>query len=171
MVAFLSSPTTFQNKHRQMDALFSPNILQLFDTQFDRVKAAARRRRNAVELKATVDDTAEAAVVDIRSTFGVQLPTDQYEGCRNLRTLRGLLAIVDDRGFERSPHQLSFHSAFERCVSRVIYKKDWSTSRPQIMKLNNWAKCSSEVLISTPRRFGKTFRYATFWDLYVCVHI
>ncbi len=50
---------------------------------------------------------------------------------------------------------MKFHSAFERCVSRVVYKKDWATSRPAIMRHNMWAKCSSEVMISTPRRFGK----------------
>ena len=82
---------------------------------------------------------------------------------------------------------MAFHSAFERCVSRVIYKKDWATSRPAIMRHNNWPRCNSEVLIryerlvthfsaahslahsltpavictrSTTRRFGKTFRYA-----------
>lgn len=75
---------------------------------------------------------------------------------------------------------MQFHSSFERCVSRVLYKGEWSTSRPSIMKHNKWDKCSSEVLIrcatsytllcdafnmflvarSTPRRFGKTFRCA-----------
>lgn len=43
--------------------------------------------------------------------------------------------------------QMQFHSSFERCVSRVLYKGEWSTSRPAIMKHNQWDKCSSEVLI------------------------
>ncbi len=30
------------------------------------------------------------------------------------------------------------------------------------MSKNGWSKCSSEVLISTPRRFGKTFSIAIF---------
>ena len=53
--------------------------------------------------------------------------------------------------------QMKFHSAFERSTARVIYRDDWGTQRPAIMKKNGWAACSSEVLISTPRRFGKTF--------------
>ena len=79
---------------------------------------------------------------------------------------------------------MAFHSSFERCVSRVIYKKDWATARPAIMRHNGWDKCSSDVLIrcehtvhiidlhtllhtvcsvrSTPRRFGKTFSIAIF---------
>tara|TARA_B110000046_G_scaffold179291_1_gene208306 strand:- start:3007 stop:3243 length:237 start_codon:yes stop_codon:yes gene_type:complete len=42
---------------------------------------------------------------------------------------------------------MAFHDAFERTVSRVIYKKDWGTARPAIMRHNNWPKCNSETLI------------------------
>ena len=62
----------------------------------------------------------------------------------------------------QSPHQLKFHSAFERATARVIYRQDWATMRPAIMKKNGWPTCPSEVLISTPRRFGKTFSIAIF---------
>lgn len=61
---------------------------------------------------------------------------------------------------------MQFHSSFERCVSRVLYKGEWSTSRPSIMKHNKWDKCSSEVLISTPRRFGKVRMPYTMTLLY-----
>ena len=121
------------------------------------MRLAARARRDAVRLRSVVDDQADSLAVDIRDTLGVRLPNDKFAGCTNLRTLRALLTMVDDRGFERSPHQMKFHSAFERCVSRVVYKTDWATSRPAIMRHNEWDRCSSEVMISTPRRFGKTF--------------
>lgn len=85
------------------------------------------------------------------SGLGVRLPSDRWEGDTNMRTLQKLLAMVDARGFERSPHQLSFHAAFVRACSRVIYRDDWALDRPQIMKANDWDKCSSEVMISTPR--------------------
>jgi hypothetical protein len=142
--------------------VFANAILKEFESHSDAVRKRARERQEAVRLRATVDDHTAAAVVDIRDTLGVRLPEDHWEGCTNLRTLRTLLSIVDDRGFERSPHQMAFHSSFERCVSRVIYKKDWATARPNIMRHNKWDKCSSEVLISTPRRFGKTFSIAIF---------
>ena len=35
---------------------------------------------------------------------------------------------------------------FERCVARVLYKSEWATARPAIMRHNNWDKCSSEVV-------------------------
>lgn len=143
------------------DALFADAVALEFEAHAARMRERSRARRDAVRLKCVVDDdSAHQIVADPRATLGVSLPGDRWTGCTNLRTLRALLTIVDDNGFERSPHQLAFHSAFERCTARVIYKRDWSISRPAIMQHNGWDKCSSEVLISTPRRFGKTFRYA-----------
>lgn len=87
--------------------VFSKSILDEFASHSDAVRKRARERQQAVTLRATVDDHTSAAVVDIRDTLGVKLPQDNWEGCTNLRTLRTLLSIVDDRGFERSPHQVS----------------------------------------------------------------
>lgn len=137
-------------------------VIDEFTKHANAMRESSRARRDAVRLRSVVDDDHDAVAVDIRDTLGVPQPQDKWQGCTNLRTLRTLLSIVDDRGFERSPHQIAFHSAFERCVSRVVYKKDWGTSRPAIMRKNEWKRCSSEVLISTPRRFGKTFSIAIF---------
>jgi hypothetical protein len=52
-----------------------------------------------------------------------------------------------DASVRATRRQMKFHSAFERCVARVIYKQDWATSRPAIMRWNEWPRCSSEVLI------------------------
>lgn len=46
-----------------------------------------------------------------------------------------------------------------KAAARVIYRADWETDRPMIMEKYNWEMCKSEVLISTPRRFGKTFSW------------
>ena len=72
--------------------------------------------------------------------------------------------------------QLEFHEAFKKATSRVIYKKDWETSKPRILEKHGWKNVKGEVLISTPRRFGKTFSCAqvhsnhnhhTFWSTVV----
>ena len=81
--------------------VFSKTINDEFEAHSAAVRQRARQRQEAVRLRATVDDTTAAAVVDIRDTLGVRLPEDKWEGCQNLRTLRTLLSIVDDRGFER----------------------------------------------------------------------
>jgi len=49
-----------------------------------------------------------------------------------------------------------------KAAARVIYKGDWETDRPMIMEKYGWERCNSEVLISTPRRFGKTYSIAIF---------
>lgn len=84
--------------------------------------------------------------------------SDAFEGDGMLRTLYALLARIDERGYSRSRQQLQFHNAFVRACSRVLYRSDWASNRPAIMHSNGWEKCPSEILISTPRRFGKTFR-------------
>jgi len=126
---------------------FCVKVLNEFQNHAEKLRDASRARRDAVQLRAAVNDTCNAVAVDVVDTLGVRLPEDKWHGCTNLRTLRTLLSMIDDRGFERSAHQMAFHSSFERCVSRVIYKKDWSTSRPAIMKHNEWPKCNSEVMI------------------------
>lgn len=140
---------------------FGQVVLDEFSSHAERMRHATHARRAAMQLRAAVVDNTTAAAVSVVETLGVPQATDLMRGDTNLRTLRTLLSMVDDRGFERSPHQIQFHSAFERCTARVIYKRDWATSRPAIMKRNGWDKCSSEVMISTPRRFGKTFACVT----------
>jgi hypothetical protein len=56
-----------------------------------------------------------------------------------------------------SEQQVSFHDSYIRACARVLYKADWTTAAPDIMRRNDWEACPSEILISTPRRFGKTF--------------
>ena len=68
------------------------------------MREASRARREAVRLRAVVDDDEDAVAVDIRDTLGVRQPQDKWQGCTNLRTLRTLLTIIDDRGFERCAH-------------------------------------------------------------------
>lgn len=130
--------------------VFSDVILEEFSKHSSKMRLAARARRQAVQLRAVVDDKEDGQAVEIQDTLGVREPNDRWEGCTNLRTLRALLSMIDDRGFERlasappppstpprkpsttwlrttpslrSPHQMKFHSSFERCVSRVVYKK------------------------------------------------
>lgn len=153
-----------------------PNtVLQEFARHAARAKQAERDRREVIQPVNLVDDAAEAIeAVDPAEALGKRLPGDRFQGCANLRTLRTLMKMVDEKGFERSDHQvrdrseptacltvslvcrqLQFHSAFERCVSRAIYRGDFEVSRTEVMSINGWQTTPSEVLVSTPRRFGK----------------
>lgn len=147
----------------------------------------ARRERMAFKSAAEMADEMVnsdrvALNDDERQQLGEWLPGDEYQGDVNMRTLDRLLKRVDQRGFERyapprrviarlstqryssnrSAQQLEFHQAFTRACGRVLYREDWATRKPEIMAKYGWERCNSEVLISTPRRFGKTFSIAIF---------
>ena len=157
--------------------LVSDAIKAAFAFHSQHLREARRKRREALKIQTVVmpENTPAASDAEPASRaltvfegggsnaqatadFGEVLSSDQYEGDAVLRTLHRLLSMVDDRGFARSPQQVSFHDAFIRACSRVMYKKDWSMEKQSIMKHNQWADCPAQILVSTPRRFGKTFR-------------
>lgn len=144
-----------------------------------------RRAKMAFKVNDTSELLAEHdadAAADADAGLGVWNHGDRWQGDVNLRTLKTLLTRIDQRGFERSSQQLDFHvrhatshahthtsaravgsmlafcaqEAFFNACSRVIYKSDWEVHKPEIMRKNNWKTVQSEVMISTPRRFGKT---------------
>jgi len=130
------------------NAMIPKTILEEFQTHCTSLRHAYNARKESVVLKNVVEDRRDREAISVEDTLGRRQPTDKYEGDVNLRTLRLLLKMIDERGWERSDHQMAFHSAFERCVSRVLYKNEWATQRPAIMKHNGWDRCSSEVMIS-----------------------
>ena len=108
----------------------------------------------SVDLEATTSAGATPSAVDATGGAIQQVLSDEkdvFEGDGVLRTLRALLARIDEKGYARSRQQLQFHDAFIRACSRVLYRSDWANNRPNIMKANQWDKCPSEILISTPR--------------------
>lgn len=170
---------------QRLCALMSNTLFLGFDAHVKALEHARARRREALAFKsaveedvAVVDEGAAKKTQDELDGLGVWMPGDVYRGDVNMRTLQKLLARIDARGFERcafverasyaispslqrppnrSAQQLEFHQAFMKAAARVIYKGDWETERPMIMEKYGWERCNSEVLISTPRRFGKTY--------------
>lgn len=147
-------------------------LLETFRAHVALLKASRKRKKLDLQPKTLVDEASAASSStalalasgnknDVNTLY-CRHESDEFEGDAVLRTLRALLSIVDDRGYQRSPHQLRFHDAFVRATSRVIYRADWQSNKPKIMESNDWTSCPSEILISTPRRFGKTFSIAIF---------
>lgn len=147
------------------DALLSSTLFNAFDTHVAKLDAARLKRIEALSFKSALEDDGDGELnqdvtQDEIDGLGVWMPGDEFQGDVNYRTLQKLLTRVDQRGFERSSQQLEFHVAFMKAAARVIYRGSWETERPAIMKKYGWDKSNSEVLISTPRRFGKTFSCA-----------
>lgn len=84
---------------------FNAGLLATFEEQATHLKKRARARREAVQLKSVILDTKDREQISVEDSLGKRLPGEEMQGCTNLRTLRTLMAMIDERGFERSPHQ------------------------------------------------------------------
>ena len=149
--------------------LVSDSLVAAFYKHVDNLQTKRRKRKAELELRGVASQPAEgvdgaaassasaasaAASGDAseeRIDAVLSNDTDTFEGDGVLRTLQALLSRIDGRGYARSRQQLAFHDAFVRACSRVLYRNDWASNRPAIMKSNGWEKCPSEILISTPR--------------------
>ena len=126
-------------------------LLGEFERHHERMIVRARERRAAVQLTNLVDAGRVKTSVSEDDLLGKRLPRDEFQGDTNFRTLKALLKKVDERGFERSAHQLEFHENFFKASARVMYKDDWGVQKPAIMQKHGWESCPGEVLI---RRAG-----------------
>lgn len=87
---------------------------------------------------------------------------DQASGMLNAppgdARVRAIRQVLDKyEGFVRSDAQKSFHDAFTKAVLPHIYgPADFERYREKILHDNNMKKVDYEILVCTPRRFGKT---------------
>ena len=92
--------------------------------------------------------------------------TARIDGFQRMQRCRDALAVLDKLGWQRSYHQRLFHDNFMRACARVFFKTDgpgaFARAHQTILDLNGWDNLAQEVLISTPRRFGKTMAVSMF---------
>ena len=84
-----------------MDPNLPQSILVEFQKHTERLRHASQARKNAVALRNIVEDKADRETTSIVDTLGRRQPSDAYDGDVNLRTLRTLLSMIDNRGWER----------------------------------------------------------------------
>jgi hypothetical protein len=137
----------------------------LFSTHRQKTTDRMNKRKADVALKSIAVDTSNrqnarviSSHIDEIEHLCTRWNSDHWIGDSRLRGVRGLLTAIDSRGYERSPHQVQFHESFLKACSRIFFREDWAVHRTTIMKHHEWPTTPSEILISTPRRFGKTFR-------------
>tara|TARA_B100002051_G_scaffold274843_1_gene316990 strand:- start:1028 stop:1774 length:747 start_codon:yes stop_codon:yes gene_type:complete len=99
---------------------------------------------------------------------------EKSTGFTRIERLRRGLVALDRGGWERSYHQRLFHESFLNAVVRILFKTDppgfFSQSYPRLLEMNAWSSINQEILVSTPRRFGKTISVCLFVAalLYAC---
>lgn len=60
----------------------------------------------------------------------------------------------------RAPHQAMFHDKFIISCLPHIYGSEWEWNQIRVLKQHNIPKINHEVMVVTPRRFGKTYSIA-----------
>lgn len=72
------------------------------------------------------------------------------------------LDTVDNGSWRRSKGQRRFHKAMLQSALKRIYMEEFAVKAPKIMKDLDYDEIKQQVIISTPRRFGKTMSVAMF---------
>ena len=102
---------------------------------------------------------------------------DECTGFKRMQKCRQGLEALDRRGWQRSFHQRMFHDNFIRACARIFWKREkhgvFAKDHQKILEVNGWDHLSQEVLVSTPRRFGKTISVSMFAAamLYSCPNL
>lgn len=101
----------------------------------------------------------------------------ECNGFKRMMRCRQALEAIDRRGWLRSFHQRMFHDNFIRACARIFWKREphgvFAKDHQRILEVNGWDHLSQEVLVSTPRRFGKTISVSMFAAamLYSCPNL
>lgn len=106
------------------------------------------------------------------SQVELSMPTDIYEQYLDKKhwrqtvsaetILKNLNVTLDSLGLIRTDQQKVFHRHMVNAVLPKIYGDTLMTHKERILKENNWDDIKQEVLVVTPRRFGKTWGVAMF---------
>lgn len=79
---------------------------------------------------------------------------------------RTYLNKLDTMGWNRSYHQRLFHEDFLKACTRSFWKLEkpgqFARDHQRVLRVNKWDHIAQEILISTPRRFGKTISVSMF---------
>jgi hypothetical protein len=92
--------------------------------------------------------------------------SSKENGFTRMQRCRDALTKLDAKGWKRSFHQRLFHDDFLKACTRIFWKLEpagtFARQHLEILQRNNWSHISQEVLVSTPRRFGKTISVSMF---------
>jgi hypothetical protein len=148
-----------------MSALLATTLAGYFDS-YDRVM----REREEEERKRSIRRTA-------LENYLIGTTKTKCTGFQRMLRCRQALEAIDRRGWQRSFHQRMFHDNFIRACARIFWKREphgaFARDHQKILEANGWDNLSGEVLVSTPRRFGKTISVSMFAAamLYSCPNL
>ena len=87
-------------------------------------------------------------------------------GDAQLARLYQQLQRIDRLEYPRSHHQKQFHECFIKASLRSMYGDEYAVREPELLRRFGCRRFRTEVMIVTPRRFGKTYSVAQFCAAY-----
>ncbi len=78
------------------------------------------------------------------------------------KRLAGVRHTLNNLGISRSEDQVNFHQAFIHATLQQIYGESWPEHSVRVMEQEKIEKLNTEVLVMTPRRWGKTWSVAMY---------
>ena len=143
---------------------------------------------NSIEEQCIIKEAWEYYLPD-KQKLGKTVIEEESEGEKRLRALIENLETLDGKGFKRARHQVKFHKAFigrrvnvsalllefkftfvflSGAALKKILKEDINNNLTRIIEKYNLNKdLTNDVIITTPRRFGKTYSVALFVAAYL----
>ncbi len=88
-------------------------------------------------------------------------------GDERLAAMRHALRRLDGLGYMRSNHQRDFHELFMAACLPQFYGEDLDRCLIRVLEENGLDAIHSEVMVVTPRRWGKTMSVALFLAAYL----
>ncbi len=128
----------------------------------DRRKHTEKEKRDSIipERIECYDEDADYAGED-------QEESSSYAGDLRLKSLVKALNQLDSLGYKRSKGQRQFHKAFIGACLKKIYGDEIYRDLGRILKEYDLDELKSDVILCTPRRFGKTMAVALFAAAYI----
>ena len=142
------------------------SMLDRIFESYDRVAREEDQERRRRQVRRTALENCLSAVA-----------RQEFSGFHRIKKCRQALEALDRRGWKRSFHQRMFHDNFIRACARIFWKREphgvFAKDHQKILEVNGWDHLSQEVLVSTPRRFGKTISVSMFAAamLYSCPNL
>jgi hypothetical protein len=91
----------------------------------------------------------------------------ETDGFSRLNALVKTLELLDERGFKRSKSQREFHKHYIAASLKKIFGNDLHRNLLRIMEMFKLKEIRSDVIVCTPRRWGKTFSVALYVAAYI----
>jgi hypothetical protein len=134
----------------------------------ERVRASKIQETTAVvvlqpALQRRIESRVQGAVANNWAVGAREAKRDPLE---YMQLCRKYLAKLDTLGWNRSYHQRLFHDDFLKACTRSFWKLEppgqFARDHQKVLRVNSWDHIAQEILISTPRRFGKTISVSMF---------